>query len=228
MSTEHEPEDTTQAAGAGADASAPAGAESAADESSPRADASAAAAAPEGAVAVEEHPQAAEPEVDPLEGKSDAEIRELAAQAAEYLALAQRTRADFDNYRKRAQRDLAAARQRGGVELTRELLPAIDNAERALEHETSVVFDAGEDGQHARRILDALKTIHGELVAALGRGGIERFDPLGEPFDPNRHEAMAKRPADGGEDSGICGPIFQPGYAAGDEIVRPARVIVTE
>jgi molecular chaperone GrpE len=217
MSTEHEPDDPTTADPAGAhEAPAAAEAEGAAAHES----------APEGAVAVDEAPEA---EVaDPLEGKSDEEIRELAAQAAEYLALAQRTRADFDNYRKRTQRDLAAAKRRGGVDLARELLPAIDNAERALEHETSVVFDAGEDGEHARRILEALKSIHGELVTALGRGGIERFHPLGEPFDPNRHEAMAKRPADGDEDSGICGPVFQPGYAAGDEIVRPARVIVTE
>lgn len=218
MSTEHETEETTTAQGAGADdAPAPAEAEATDHESTP-----------EGAVAVDEQAAAEEATVDPLEGKSDEEIRELAAQAAEYLALAQRTRADFDNYRKRTQRDLAAAKRRGGVELARELLPAIDNAERALEHETSVVFDAGDDGEHARRILDALKTMHTELVGALGRGGIERYVPLGEPFDPNRHEAMAKRPADGDEDSGVCGPIFQPGYAAGDEIVRPARVVVTE
>ncbi len=144
MSTEHEPEETTTAA-AGAD-DAPAPAEGAASDES----------LPEGAVAVEDAP-----EVDPLEGKSDEEIRELAAQAAEYLALAQRTRADFDNYRKRTQRDIAAAKRRGGVDLARELLPAIDNAERALEHETSVVFDAGDDGEHARRILDALKVMHG-------------------------------------------------------------------
>jgi molecular chaperone GrpE len=218
MSTEHEPEETTTAGGAGADASAQAeGAQR--DESSP-----------EGGVAVDETPDATpEPEVDPLEGKSDEEIRELAAQAGEYLALAQRTRADFDNYRKRAQRDLAAARVRGGVELARELLPAIDNAERALEHETAAIEAAGaEAAEEAGRLLGALRTLHEELVAALGRGGVERFDPHGEPFDPNRHEAMAKRPAGDGEESGVCSPVYQAGYAAGDEIVRPARVVVTE
>ncbi len=198
MSTEHEPEETTTAGGAGADASAQAeGAQT--DESTP-----------EGAVAVEEQPEA-QPEVDPLEGKSDEEIRELAAQAGEYLALAQRTRADFDNYRKRAQRDLAAARVRGGVELARELLPAIDNAERALEHETAAIEAAGaEAAEEAGRLLGALRSLHEELVAALGRGGVERFDPHGEPFDPNRHEAMAKRPAGDGEESGVCSPVTRP------------------
>jgi molecular chaperone GrpE len=214
MSTEHDPEPITTAGQADAEASAAAAGQS--HES-----------APEGAVAVDEQPVEAAV-IDPLEGKSEAEIRELAAQAADYLALAQRTRADFDNYRKRAQRDLAAARVRGGVELAREVLPAIDNAERALEHETAAIFDAGEEGVTARRILDALKAMHEELVTALGRGGIERFAPLGEPFDPNRHEALAKRPAEGEEGSGVCGPIFQPGYAAGEEIIRPARVVVTE
>lgn len=166
---------------------------------------------------------------DPLAGKTDEEIRGLAAQAGEYLNLAQRTRADFDNFRKRSQAQAAAAKVRGAGDLTRELLPAIDNVERALEHEGVAIADAGEAaGEHAKRVLQALENTHYELVAALGRGGIERFVPLGEPFDPTRHEAVARRPADEGEASGVCGPVFQPGYAAGDEIIRPARVVVTD
>lgn len=166
---------------------------------------------------------------DPLAGKSDDEIRTLATQAGEYLTLAQRTRADFDNFRKRAQAQAAAAKVRGAGDLTRELLAAIDNLERALEHEGVAIADAGEGaGEHAKRVLQALENTHYELVAALGRGGIERFVPLGEPFDPTRHEAVARRPADEGEASGVCGPVFQPGYAAGDEIIRPARVVVTD
>jgi molecular chaperone GrpE len=211
MSTEHEPEEAGTVPGADAH-----DAQSAPD-----------AGAPDAAEATDAAAETVAEPVDPLAGKSDEEVRTLAAQATEFLGLAQRTRADFDNYRKRTQRDLAAAKRRGGVDLARELLAAIDNAERALEHETAALADADADAP-ARRILDALNATHGELVAALGRGGIERFVPLGEPFDPTRHEAMAKRPADGDEPSGICGPVFQPGYAAGDEIVRPARVIVTE
>jgi molecular chaperone GrpE len=213
MSTEHQPEteETTQGA---ADQAAP-GAGAPADES-----------APEGAVAVDETP---EPEVvDPLEGKSEEEIRGLAAAASEYLSLAQRTRADFDNYRKRVQRDVAAAKVRGGTDLARELLPAIDNVERALEHEGTALTEAGEASEAAERILAALKSTHSEIVAALSRGGIERFDPLGEPFDPTRHEAVARKPAEEQEAVSICGVVFQPGYAAGDEIIRAARVVVTD
>lgn len=166
---------------------------------------------------------------DPLAGKSDDEIRALAVQAGEYLGLAQRTRADFDNFRKRAQAQTAAAKVRGAADLTRELLAAIDNLERALEHEGVAIADAGDAaGEHAKRVLQALENTHYELVAALGRGGIERFVPLGEPFDPTRHEAVARRPTDEGEASGVCGPVFQPGYAAGEDIIRPARVVVTD
>ena len=187
--------------------------------------------APEGAVAADapiEVPVPAEPEVvDPLAGKTDAEVRQLAAQGAEYLGLAQRTRADLDNYRKRVQRDVAAAKGRGGTDLARELLSAIDNVERALEHEGTALTEAGEASEAAMRILTALRSTHAEIVAALSRGGIERFDPLGEAFDPNRHEAVAQRPAEGQEAVAICGVVFQPGYAAGDEIIRAARVVVT-
>ncbi|MEH3053024.1 MAG: nucleotide exchange factor GrpE [Patulibacter minatonensis] len=229
MSTEHEPEQPTSQAGADApEASAQAGTQAAPDESTASAAAAPDESAAEAAVAVDEQP-AAEPEVDPLEGKTDDEIRTLAAQAGEYLSLAQRGRADFDNYRKRAQRDLAAAKVRGSVDLARELLPAIDNAERALEHEAAALAAAGDAAdEHATRLLGALRALHDELIASLGRGGVERFDPTGEPFDPVRHDAMAKRPAGDGEASGICSPVYQAGYAAGDEVIRPARVVVTE
>lgn len=221
MSTEQDQPTPPQAEQAAADQAAAAQAYAAAE-----AEGAAAAVAAEEEVdpSVEE-----ETAPDPLEGKSDDEIRTLAVQAGEYLGLAQRTRADFDNFRKRAQAQAAAAKVRGAADLTRELLAAIDNLERALEHEGVAIADAGDGaGEHAKRVLQALENTHYELVAALGRGGIERFVPLGEPFDPTRHEAVARRPADEGEASGVCGPVFQPGYAAGDDIIRPARVVVTD
>ncbi len=214
MSTENEPVPITDDL-----------ARAAAEEAAALAGAVAAESAPDGAVADGEQPEA---EPDPLEGKSDEEIRELAIAAAEYLGLAQRTRADFDNFRKRSQAQAAAAKVRGGTDLARELLPAIDNVERALEHEGTALTEAGDASEAAQRILTALRTAHGELVAALSRGGIERFDPLGEAFDPTRHEAVARRPAEGQEPVAICGVVFQPGYAAGDEIIRAARVVVTD
>ena len=182
--------------------------------------------APEGAVAADgqAQPAPAEEPADPLEGKTDEEVRALAAEGAGYLALAQRTRADFDNYRKRTQRDLAAAKVRGGVELARELVGALDNIERALEHEAQ----AASEHEAAERLLQALRTAQADVIAALNRNGITPIAAEGEVFDPTLHEAIARRPVEAGETSGTCVVVFQTGYAAGDEIVRPARVVVAD
>jgi molecular chaperone GrpE len=137
-------------------------------------------------------------------------------QRDEYLALAQRTQADFDNYRKRAAREVSAAGHRAKVGLARDLLPAIDNLERALE-----AAGVAEEG-----LAQGVRLVHDELIAALGRSGIERFDPRGERFDPEHHEAIATRPEDGVE-SGLVLDVAQKGYRAAETVVRPARVVVS-
>src|SRR5689334_2164998 len=109
------------------------------------------------------------------------ELAEIAARRDEYLALAQRTQADFENYRKRMAREVGVAERRGTARLAKELLPALDSLGRALEH-------AGED-QH---LAEGLTLVQKELLAALGRAGIESYSPEGEAFDPNAHEAMAQ------------------------------------
>lgn len=148
-----------------------------------------------------------------IQGDLD-ELVAKANQRDEYLALAQRTQADFENYRKRVARDLAAAGERGMIALVRELLPAIDNLDRAME------AAAAEDP-----LLAGVRLVHAELNAALVRVGIEQFAPLGEPFDPNQHEAMAQQPIEGVE-SGCVAEVFQNGYRLRDTVIRPARVLV--
>jgi molecular chaperone GrpE len=148
-----------------------------------------------------------------LRGDVD-ELMDMAAQRDEYLALAQRTQADFENYRKRVARDAAAAQQRGVVKLARELLPALDNLDRALE------AAAEEDP-----LLEGVRLVRAELASALARVGIESFSPDGERFDPAEHEAMAQRPVDGA-DSGTVVEVYQSGYRLGENIIRPARVLV--
>ena len=146
------------------------------------------------------------------------ELVAVAAQRDEYLALAQRTQADFENYRKRVVRDAEAAHERGVIKLARELLPALDNLDRAL-------ADAGvedrEDG-----FIEGLQLVRSQLGAALARVGIEEFSPLGEPFDPRRQEAMAQTPAPQGTPSGTVVEVYQSGYRLGEHIIRPARVVV--
>jgi molecular chaperone GrpE len=152
-----------------------------------------------------------------IEGELEDELGELvktAAQRDEYLALAQRTQADFENYRKRVARDAAQAQDRGVAKLAKELLPALDNLDRAIEAAEA------EDP-----LLAGVRLVRAEIAAALTRVGIEAFAPLGEPFDPNQQEAMAQQPVEGAA-SGTVAEVYQDGYRMGETIIRPARVLV--
>jgi len=148
-----------------------------------------------------------------VEGDLD-ELVATAAQRDEYLALAQRTQADFENYRKRVARESAAAQERGVAKLAKELLPALDNLDRALE---------AADQQDP--LLEGVRLVRAELAAALARVGVESYDPAGEPFDPAHHEAMAQQPVEGA-DSGTVVEVYQPGYRLNGTVIRPARVVV--
>src|SRR5579875_3500946 len=162
---------------------------------------------------------AAEPAGEGDERQLERDLEELAQKADEYLELAQRTRADFENYRRRAAREAAAAQERGVVKLVRELLPAVDNLDRALE----AVKAAGDDRNGD--LVSGIKLVHAELIAALARAGVERFDPAGERFDPARHEAVAQQQVEGAP-AGTIVEVYQRGYRLGDAVIRPARVLV--
>src|SRR6202035_4711735 len=149
------------------------------------------------------------------------ELVETAAQRDEYLALAQRTQADFENYRKRVAKESAAAQQRGVVKLAKELLPALDNLGGALEEAGGSSEHDGDDDP----LLEGVRLVRSELHAALARLGIESFSPTGAVFDPAEHEAMAQHPV-AGAPSGTVVEVFQPGYRLGASIIRPARVLV--
>jgi molecular chaperone GrpE len=138
------------------------------------------------------------------------------AEAAKYLALAQRTQADFENYRKRMARENAAAKDRGVASIAKELLPALDHLEHALKA-----------AQGHEDVVKGFALVHDEILAALGRVGIEAFSPQGEPFDPNEHEAMAAHPSEDHE-SGTVIEVYQRGYRLNGAILRPARVVVAE
>jgi molecular chaperone GrpE len=140
------------------------------------------------------------------------------AKAAEYLALAQRTQADFENYRKRAAREAQQASDRGLAKLAKELLPALDHLELALRH----VDEAGGDAAEVAR---GFRLVHEEIVNALKRVGIQPFSPVGERFDPTEHEAMAQQPREGAE-SGTVIEVYQQGYRLNGAVLRPARVVV--
>jgi molecular chaperone GrpE len=135
-----------------------------------------------------------------------------------YLALAQRTQADFENYRKRMARELESASSRGVARLARELVPTLDNLERAL-------VAATEAADVDEQLIEGLRLVHRELIAALERAGIERYGEAGEGFDPALHEAVAHQPVDGA-DAGSIVEVYQAGYRLGGAVIRPARVLV--
>jgi molecular chaperone GrpE len=184
------------------------------------------AAAPDGAgnadaEADEDHERKLEQDLEQLTAKAE--------KADEYLELAQRTRADFENYRKRAAREAAAAQERGITKLAKELLPAVDNLDRALQAAQAASpansDGAGQDNGTTATLVSGIKLVHDDVIAALARAGIEGFSPQGERFDPQLHEAVAQIPAEGAE-SGTVVEVYQRGYRLGEVVIRPARVVV--
>jgi molecular chaperone GrpE len=147
-------------------------------------------------------------------GEEASGAEQASDQPEDYLALAQRIQADFENYRKRVARETAAAGERARSGLVRELLPIVDNLERAL-------ASAEEGEQH---LAEGVRLVHSELIAVLERNGIEQFDPAGEKFDPAEHEALSVR-EDG--DAGMVLDVVEKGYRSNGTILRPARVVVS-
>ena len=147
---------------------------------------------------------------------SERAVAEAEDEAQRYLELAQRTQADFENYRKRMARENAAAKDRGVAQVAKELLPALDHLEHALK-----AASGHED------VVKGFALVRDELVAALGRAGIEPFSPNGEPFDPNEHEAMLAQPSEEAQ-SGTVIEVYQQGYRLNGQTLRPARVVVAE
>jgi molecular chaperone GrpE len=145
----------------------------------------------------------------------DALLEDVKRERDEYLDLAQRAKADFENYRKRTVREAADAERRGKLGLIRELVPTIDSLERAL-------AVAEPDSEVAR----GLAIVHQELLATLGRAGVEAYDPTGEPFDPAHSEAVSTQAGDG--DAGTVVETLDRGYRTDGTVLRPARVVVAE
>ncbi len=167
-------------------------------------------------LAPEEEPVTSRDEAGEPSGEEDPanEEERIVEEPEDYLALAQRIQADFENYRKRAAREAAAAGERAKSGLVRELLPIVDNLERAL--------SSAEEGE--QHLAQGVRLVHSELIAVLERNGIEQFDPAGDKFDPAEHEALSVR--NEGE-PGVVVEVIERGYRSNGTILRPARVVVS-
>jgi molecular chaperone GrpE len=138
-------------------------------------------------------------------------------QRDEYLALLQRTRADFENYQKRVQRDLAEDRRYALATFTRELLPVLDNLQRALD----AARKQGEQGP----LVQGVALVQSQLLDILGRSGVTPINALEQTFDPNLHQVFSQqRRAD--VTPGTVVEVLEPGYRLHERVLRPAKVVV--
>jgi len=130
-----------------------------------------------------------------------------------YLRLA----ADFDNYRKRVAREQAEAAVRANERLLNELLPVLDDLERALEAAAA---------HEEAKLEDGVRLVHQSFSSLLARHGLTEIEAEGA-FDPHVHEALLAQPGEGAEQGAVL-QVLQKGYRLGDRVLRPARVIVAE
>jgi len=158
---------------------------------------------------------------DPAPPESDP-LAEALRERDEYLDLAQRTQADFENYKRRAAAQAGEAERRGRAALARDLLPVIDNLGRAL----AAAGGGPATSEHADGLAKGVALVHDELRGALERSGVIAFDPVGERFDPNLHEAISTAAADGVE-AGTVLETLELGYRIDEQVIRPARVVVS-
>jgi len=143
------------------------------------------------------------------------------AEAAEpdYKDQWMRSVAELDNVRKRARRDAAQAEQRGVARLAREMLPALDNLDRAIKAAEAHPKSSNPE------LIAGIQLVQQELLAAFSRAGITRDSALGEAFNPHQHEAVAQQPAEG-QAAGTVIEVYEHGYLLGDEVLRAAKVVV--
>jgi molecular chaperone GrpE len=145
-------------------------------------------------------------------------LQAVEAERDQFRTLAQQTRADFENYQKRLQRDLIQERRYAELPLARDLIPAIDNLDRA----TAAAQKANETGP----LVQGVAMVKGQVLDVFRRHGITPMNALGKPFDPNLHEAVMQQPS-AEHPPGTVVQITEQGFQMHERVVRPAQVIVS-
>jgi molecular chaperone GrpE len=167
-----------------------------------------------------DEPEAGTEEPDPValaegDGEAAAELERLRKERDEYLDALQRLKAEFDNYRKRVAREQSELAARASERLLKQLVPLLDDLERALEA-------AVEHGE--LKLEGGVRLVHRALAALLEREGLVEV-PTEGAFDPHTQEALLSQPSDAPEGTVI--QVLQKGYSLGERVLRPARVVVS-
>lgn len=166
-------------------------------------------------------PELAEDLGEEFDLRGDQLQEELAAarqEAEAHLDAARRTQAEFENFRKRSQREMEDVRKRAGERIITQLLPMLDNLERAIDHTVA--------GGDPESLLKGVEMVRQQVLDVFGKEGVEVLDPLGQPFDPNLHQAVQQQTDDTVPDGTVV-DVFQKGYRLGGRVVRPAMVVVS-
>jgi molecular chaperone GrpE len=159
------------------------------------------------------------------EARIAALVETLSKESADYKDRLLRTLADMENLRRRTEREVADSRVYGISNFARDIIAVADNMDRALgalDQELRETADAS-----TKALLDGVELTERELVKVLEKHGVKKFEPLGERFDPNLHQAMFELP-DPAKPAGTVAQVVQPGYMIGERILRPALVAVAK
>jgi molecular chaperone GrpE len=154
---------------------------------------------------------------DPMAGAEASEIERLKEEVRREHEMYLRALADFDNYRRRVDRERASAARSGKREIILSLLELLDGFDRALHHM----------GDAPSSVSEGVQVIHRKLLGLLEEQGVAPFESVGEPFDPSLHEAIGSMQSDQYE-PGVVADEIRRGYRWGDELLRPARVRVAQ
>lgn len=154
---------------------------------------------------------------------SDAEDQIEAAkkEAADATDRMLRLQADWENFRRRTAAERLAEKERAAEGLVTNLLPVIDDIERAIEH-----AGATEDDAQLKQFVDGVSAVHAKMLGVLAKEGVEPIDPAGEAFDPLAHQAVG-RVEDAEAFDETVAQVYQKGYRMGDKVIRTAMVTVT-
>ena len=169
-------------------------------------------------------PTASEKQITKLEERivtmeAELEVARTAQQSAEDRML--RVVAEFENAKRRQERDADRSLSFARDKLIMGLLPLVDNVRRSARYE--------EEHQDSDSHQEGMRIIYDQMKKYLAESaGVESFEPLGEAFNPDQHEAMMVRPVENDEKPGLVVEVFEAGYRAGDRILRPAKVVVSE
>jgi molecular chaperone GrpE len=154
---------------------------------------------------------------DPASEEGSDHLAALEKERDDYLDSLQRLKAEFDNYRKRAAREQVELASRAAERVVKDLLPVLDDLERALE--------AAKQHEEAK-LEEGVRLVHRALSDLLAREGLAEIETDGA-FDPHVHEALLAQPSEGAEPGSVL-QVLQKGYRLGDRVLRPARVVVAE